>query len=155
MTDAGLYHVIRNILDSKTKTAARGFLDQLGRDYLPIAQELLDRLTFKRTGDQNSLIYKWYSEVGNATGETPNEVRMRAKLDIGTVILCRDDPDYLDACKAAMTHLGREDRLKRVMPYWPVTSLMNTKQATEYLDTFERVHRAQGIDLSTPERDAA
>lgn len=151
MTDAGLHHILRTILDSKTQKAAEAFIEaDVGKEYTPFAREVLARIRFKRTVDQNSLIYKWYSEIGKQMGETTDEVRCRAKLDIGCVILCRDDPVFDGFFKMTIEPLTRKRQLK-AMRYISMTSVMNTKQATEYLDTFERIHRAEGYQLSVPE----
>lgn len=149
MTDGGLAFLVRSLLDCKTKKQAQGVIAQTGDGYLEIAKELLARLMFERTLNQNGLAHKWFSEIGNQTGESADEVKDRAKLDIGCIILCRDDPDYLEFMRASMKDLGREERLKR-MKFIPCTSLMNTKQKTEFLDTFERQHRAQGLQLTEP-----
>lgn len=103
-----------------------------------------------RSKAQNRLAFKWYGEVGQQMGESVDEVHARAKLDIGCAILCRDDADFLAFCKRSMGHMGREDRLQ-AMKWIPVTSLMTTRQMTEFLETFERVHRAQGLDLTIPQ----
>ncbi len=155
MTEPGIFALINRLLECKTKKAANAYIDKdVGVDYKTFARMIADRLSYPKTTNQNNFSFAWYTEAGHALGETPLEVRCRAKLDIGCVILCRDDPKYLEACTLAMGHLDRETRLEKMMPYWPVTRLMTTKQMTEYMNTFERQHRGLGIDLSQP-KDAA
>jgi len=103
-----------------------------------------------RSLDQNALAHKWFSEVGHQMGESMDEVKARAKLDIGCIILCRDDPDFLAFCKQAFGGVDRETRLAR-MKYVPVTSIFTVQQMSEFMDTFERQHRAQGLHLTQPE----
>jgi len=103
-----------------------------------------------RSLDQNALAHKWFTEVGQQMGETVDEVKARAKLDIGTIILCRDDPEFLAFCKKALGHLGRKDRLE-AMRYINVTSILTIGQMREFMDTFERMHRAEGLQLTHPD----
>lgn len=149
--DSGLYFILRKLLGAKTKKEADAYINEyVSEDYMKIAQELAGRLSYQRTIPQNSLIFKWYSEVGKQMGETADEVRCRAKLDIGCVIMRRDDPVFNGFFEKSIAPLSRERQLKS-MRFISMTSLMNTKQATEYLDSFEHVHRAQGLQLTQPE----
>ena len=103
-----------------------------------------------RTLNQNAIAHKWFTEVGQQMGEDMMEAKNRAKLDIGCVILCRDDPMFLGFFHHAIKPLTREQRLKS-MNYVDVTSIMTVKQMTEFLDIFERQHRAAGLSLTIPE----
>ena len=78
------------------------------------------------------------------------DVKRRVKLDIGCDILCRDDPMFLGFFHHAIKPLTPEQRLKS-MKFVDVTSAMTVKQMSEFLDVFERQHRAAGLSLTIPE----
>ena len=153
MNDAGLTFTLKRLLSCKTKKEADTFIADLGNEYRPLMQQVLGRMVFERTTSQNSLLHKWFTEVGKQMGEGMDEVKARAKLDIGCAILRRDSVMFDGFFAKCIAELDRERQIK-AMKYISVTSLMNTKQATEFADTFERIHRAEGYQLTIP-KDAA
>ena len=95
--DSGLYFLVRKLLNAKTATEAREYIDQyVGDEYLSIARELVARVIYKRTTDQNSLYWRWVSEVGQYTGQTKQEVHREAKLALGCPILFRDNQGFAE-----------------------------------------------------------
>ena len=103
-----------------------------------------------RTKAQNRLIHEWFADVGNQTGESAKEVKLRAKLDIGCPILCRDDPEFSEFFDLGLKHLPY-DKQRRSMKFVPVTSILTVRQMSEFMDQFEKEHRAQGLYLTIPE----
>jgi hypothetical protein len=104
-----------------------------------------------RSGEQNRLAFKWYTEISDQTGEDREDVRARCKLEIGVPIL-REAHDKFKATY---------DRLIKTLPYpeklslirdteLPVTSLMNVEQMSRYMDIVFRRHAEIGVVLTIP-----
>lgn len=107
-----------------------------------------------RSTAQNRLQNMWFKEIAEQKGDmTPAEARAYCKLTIGIPIL-RDQNEAFRI---------RYDEIVKPLPYeqkiafmseplnLPVTSLMNTKQFTEYLDGIIRHFGDQGIVLTMPD----
>ena len=103
-----------------------------------------------RTGEQNKLAFKWYTEISEQTGEDREDVRARCKLEVGVPIL-RENGDFR----------ATYDRLIRPLPYMdkidlikatdmPVTRLMKVEQMSRYMDIVFRRHAEMGIALTVP-----
>jgi len=100
----------------------------------------------KRTISQNAIGHAWYRQVSLEENEyTPGEIKNMCKYRYGLPILRGDDEKYNEACRVAIDPLSYANRIK-AMEYWPVTSLMNTNQETEYLESVQR-HYAGRCDL--------
>lgn len=107
-----------------------------------------------RTKPQNKTQRLWMTEIAAQLGDrTAEEVRGECKLTFGVPILRRENEAF---------RLGYDQTVKP-MPYatklalmmepisLPVTSLMTTKQKTEYLDAIHRHFSGMGIVLTNPE----
>jgi hypothetical protein len=128
----------------------RDWCNLLYQSQLPMRVAMLQGVD--RTLDQNALVHKWFAEVAHQSGESASEVKARAKLDFGCPILCRDDPVFMGFFHHAISPLSRERQIKS-MAYVSVTSDMTVKQMSEFMDEFERHHRAAGMVLTIPEDD--
>ena len=150
MNDAGLHHILRTILDAKTKTKARDIIGQIGQDYHAIARELVERIVFKRTLEQNALYYKWISEISKQTKEGEIEVRRFVKFTFGLPIIFRTMPEHGELCKRRLGAMDYDEKLK-LMDLFAVSSLMKTSEMTEYMEQIEMFYRAKGVQLTHPE----
>ena len=95
----------------------------------------------KRTLSQNSLSHEWYGIVSSETKEyTPGEVKRLCKYHVGIPILraipiderTEEVQKICEFCETTLDHVPYETKIE-MMEYLPVTSLMNTKQLSEYL----------------------
>ena len=103
-----------------------------------------------RSLNQNAIGHAWYLQVSREEAEyTPGDVKCLCKYAYALPILRGDDAEYNAACEKVIDVLLYEDRIK-AMEYWPATSLMNTKQKTEYLEAVQR-HYAARVNLEFPE----
>ena len=107
----------------------------------------------KRSLGQNDLKEVQYEYIAAQLGEPVNDVRREAKYLIGCRILCRDDPEFKEFCKVALSHLNHEQRLK-AMDIVPVTRRMTKTQAREYIDGVYK-HWADVVDWGGFEEEAA
>lgn len=106
-----------------------------------------------RTGAQNRLAQKWYSEIAAQMGDRDREeVRSECKLVFGVPILRRDDVAFCESYDRILKPLGYDEKLEAIRVFdLPVTRLLNTKQMSEYMDQVQRHWLQQGVRLTDPE----
>lgn len=107
----------------------------------------------KRTLKQNKLQRQWINEIADQLGDqTPEEVRGYCKLTIGVPILRDENEAFRERYDAIVKPLPYEQKLALMMEPldFPVSRLMNTKQATAYLDGVHRHFSERGIALTDP-----
>jgi hypothetical protein len=107
----------------------------------------------KRTVKQNRLQRQWINEIAEQLGDqTPEEVRGYCKLTIGVPILRDENEAFRERYDAIVKPLPYEQKLALMMEPldFPVSRLMNTKQATAYLDGVHRHFSERGIALTDP-----
>lgn len=104
----------------------------------------------KRSLDQNALARAWAKQISLTLGDTtPDEAHAQNKLMIGVPILRADSEDfaqqYDSLIKGRFTY---EEKLK-LMDWFPVTSLMNKRQLSQYLENVQQ-HYAGRVPLEFP-----
>ena len=105
----------------------------------------------RRTLSQNALIYKWYAEAARDKVEpSPIDARRHCKLHFGVPILRGGNADFCEKYDRTIKHLPYETKLG-LMDIVPVTSLMNVKQESQYLDEVFRHYTSKGARLTIPE----
>jgi hypothetical protein len=106
----------------------------------------------KRSIDQNSMIYAVYSEiVKQVEDQTLTDIRRECKLLHGVVILRRDDADFRELYDTGVLRSLSYEQKLRAMDILPVTSRMNKKQATEYVENVIRHYASVGIFIQHPD----
>ena len=140
--------MVNFIITAANRTHAKSQIDQLD----PTIQWLMTvkESTKSRTLLQNNLSHAWYEQLASELKDmTANEYKCFCKLNFGVPILRAEDAQfrafYDDAIKSNFTY---EQKLK-AMQYLPVTSLMKTKQLTQYLDAIRDKYAGQ-VDLQYP-----
>ena len=107
----------------------------------------------KRTLKQNKLQRLWMNEIATQLGDqTPEEVRGYCKLTLGVPILRAENEAFRERYDAIVKPLPYEQKLALMMEPldFPITRLMNTKQATAYLDGVRRHFSERGFGLTDP-----
>lgn len=104
----------------------------------------------KRSQAQNKLLNVWYTEIGKAKGNGFDFERNYYKFQFGCNILARDDQDFNEFHVGLMSAYTFEQCCE-AMKYIQVSSLMNTKQFTEYLEMIDQDAIKRGIYLSKPD----
>ena len=108
-----------------------------------------------RSLDQNQLQWMWAGEVARQRGDMEqDEVQREWKLHYGVPILREDNDDFRDTYDRAIKPLPYEQKIK-AMDLIDVSSIMNVKQMTAYLDRIQRECLQQGFRLTDPEVKAA
>ncbi|MEJ8308551.1 hypothetical protein [Agrobacterium larrymoorei] len=107
-----------------------------------------------RSTAQNRLQNMWFKEIAEQKGDIkPAEARAYCKLTIGIPILREQNEAFRARYDEVVKPLSYEQKLAIMQEplNFPVTSQMNTKQFTEYLDGIIRHFGEQGIVLTMPD----
>lgn len=110
----------------------------------------------RRSIAQNKLQRLWMKEIAEqlpGSFETPEHVRGHCKLHHGVPILREADEDFRAVYDKRIRPLAYEFKIACMMvPIdLPVTSRMNVKQLTQYLDAVHREFAQRGVELTIPE----
>lgn len=103
---------------------------------------------------QNKTQFMWFKEISEQKGDvTAQEIRAYCKLVIGVPILRDQNEAFRIRYDEVLKPLSYEMKLSIMgEPFnLPVTSLMSTKQMSEYMDSIFRHFSSQGIILTIPE----
>lgn len=106
-----------------------------------------------RTTAQNSLMWKWLTDIGNSLGETKDAVHIRYKGKFLVPIYIRDDPDYAATIESVRKVHRMGGKVEAIALYDAIVKLTSTTTATtaqftEYLEDIE--HDAAGIGIILP-----
>jgi len=109
----------------------------------------------KRSLAQNRLLQKWYKEIGQQMYEDAEYARAYCKLHFGIPILRADNDQFKEKYDEFLKDKTYEHKMAAmVWPFeLPVTSIMNIKQLTEYLEAMHRFFTEKGFHLTDPEID--
>ncbi|KKU86976.1 MAG: hypothetical protein UY18_C0050G0004 [Microgenomates group bacterium GW2011_GWF2_47_9] len=109
-----------------------------------------------RSGAQNSLLWVFYTAIGNQLGETKDAIHLRYKRQFLVPIYTRDDPGYAAMIEAVRkVHLmGHKEDAKALgdeIVRLTSTTTATVKQFAEYLTDIE--HDAIDKQLRLPAKD--
>lgn len=136
------------VLTGKNNEVIRSYLKTLPQDGTYKME--IKKNASNRSDAQNRLSHKWYAERSIDTGLSPIEEKNYCKLIHGCPILIAEDDDFASFYNEALAPLSYEAQL-RAMVWVPVTSTMNTKQMSVYMNQMDEEAASVGIMLSRPE----
>lgn len=109
-----------------------------------------------RSREQNSLYWKWLTVIEAETGQDRESLHEHYKGKFLARILVRDDCKY-----AEMSHRVKKvrqdgmhdiaDQMRAHIMFMTSTSVLNTKQFSEYMDLIEKDAANNGITLPQPD----
>jgi len=103
----------------------------------------------KRNLDQNALLYEFYNIASNASGEPIAEIKALMKLRYGVPILRSEEASFRDKYDQLIKlRFSYEEKLA-LMDWMPVSSLMNKKQMSRYIEDIVQHYAIQGIVLKS------
>lgn len=104
-----------------------------------------------RSDLQNRLSHAWYAELAQELKEHDAiGYKSFCKLHFGVPIMRTDDDEFRAVYDSAIKGLSYEKKIE-VMKILPVTSLMSTKQLTQYLEAVKAYfYEHNGFDLKYP-----
>jgi hypothetical protein len=103
-----------------------------------------------RSLDQNAISHVWYEQLGRELRED-NTLGWKCfcKLTIGVPILRAEDAEFREAYDQVIKPLSYEKKII-AMRHWPVTSLMNKEQLSQYLELMQEEFLKRGVKLDFP-----
>lgn len=121
----------------------------IGNRKLPVTVTVTDGAA--KTTRQNKTQFMWFKEVAEQLGDrTAADVRKEVKLTLGVPILRSENEAFRVKYDRILRPLPYEDKLE-LMEWFPITSLMTTKQHTAFLDAVFLKFTQQGVVLTMPE----
>ena len=104
-----------------------------------------------RSIPQNSISHKWYEQIHRELREhTVLQVKAFCKLHYGVPILRAECPEFRGAYDSRIrTGFTYEQKLI-LMESFPVTSLMDKKQLSQYLEAMQKGYLDRGVILEFP-----
>jgi len=108
-----------------------------------------------RTNQQNNLQWKWAVEISEQLGEdTPSAVQAFFKLHFGVPLLRAESEEFREVYDRLVKPLSYEDKLIFMERLgFSVSSLLTTKQMTQYLDAIYTEFTGRGVRLTRPDGD--
>lgn len=141
MKDAALAHLLRRMLNARTKTAAEKMAEDAGADYQLLVERIVARLTFKRSLSQNALVHVWFDEIAKHHGDrSALDVKGEMHRKFGLAIRLRN-PQFAWVWHQTGAPLDYEKQCKLLAcGALNVSSGMTTKELKEYADEIHREH---------------
>lgn len=103
-----------------------------------------------RTAEQNALSHAWYLQLQKELREdSALGYKCFCKLHFGVPILRAEDAEFRKVYDDVIKQLSYEKKLE-VMQILPVTSIMKTKQLSQYLEAMQAHYFKQGVKLEFP-----
>ena len=153
MKDYALASLIRRVLAAKTKGAAVEIVGNVGDEYSPIINEILERLTFsdKRSLSQNALFHLWMGEIAKHFGDrSALDVKGDTHRDLGLHIRLKDPQfNWVWARTGALLDYEKQSKMlaSGVLDF---SSAMSTADLSAYMDEIARFYEAKGVRLTRP-----
>lgn len=105
-----------------------------------------------RTKQQNALVHKWFTEIATAIGSDKDSVKAECNLRFGLSILEERFPDVVVSLSQTLKPLNEEGKIDWMNKVEPaVTSRMNVKELTQYMQGMQKHFGEAGIYLTDPE----
>lgn len=142
--------ILRNVEDITPLVAwIKGNLDQTPIEVVAHAGAC------SRSVQQNRLMWKWNTEIGNAQGYTKDEIHTFLKRKFAVPIFTRDNRDYAQMVEAVkgvrkLNMLFEAECLAKEITRLTTTTDFTTDQMAEYLKDIEHYAAGEGIELSIP-----
>ncbi|HSH25848.1 MAG TPA: recombination protein NinB [Massilibacterium sp.] len=122
-----------SIVDGKIKQGRFDVRDAIAKK--KDGRYLIEILPWKRTLEQNSLMWKWFTIIGNDMGYTKEEVHDHMIIKFAPIYTRRN------------IETGKPEQQKMT------TSMMNVEQMSEFLDCVDRFAAEWDIILPKPEKE--
>ena len=101
---------------------------------------------------QNAMEHALYRDIAaQLEDRTMIEVKAECKLRYGVVLLKGSDPEWAEWYDRAIKPMKYEDKLLLMQEY-PITSLFNVEQGSQYITDIIRDYARQGVYLDHPSR---
>lgn len=144
------------VWDLTTETAQASFLQHIGMLRLTGKKPLFKELEEGRSTDQNAMFYALYRDIADQSqDQTEIDVRRYCKLHYGVPIMRRESEKFRERYDQVIRDNLTYEQKILAMDILDVTSLMNKRQGTEYIDTIIREYSTLGFSLIHPSEKEA
>ena len=104
-----------------------------------------------RSLDQNALLHKWFGEIAKQGDMSASEVKGCCHHEYGLPIRLRD-PQFAWLWNNSAAKLPYEKRCAVLASgQFQISSRMNTKELSEYMDAMDRTYTGLGVHFTKPE----
>jgi len=146
------------IYDEQSLNRAKAWLNNFKRTEGVNMEVVVRPYNLTRSQQQNKLMWKWIKEIGDEIGMNTHDLHEEFKEKFLKPILERDDENFREiiflARKAFLAGLkGLAIELNIRISRFASTTMLDTKQMTEYLESIEKHAAWLGIKLTDPEPD--
>lgn len=143
---------MKHVLD-KSISANVNYFNKLIAELNPMLRWRISIVEFTETRSekQNALSHSWYGDMVKALNDNDAlGYKCYCKLHFGVPIMRAEDEEFRNVYDMVIKGLDYAKKLE-IMKILPVTSLMNTKQLTQYLDAVKaHFYETRGLDLKYP-----
>lgn len=144
------------LISEELKVRAMHIIKKLPLD--PVYEIVIKEHKRNRSAEQNSLYWKWLTIIGDALGESKEDVHEQMKEKFLINIYERDNPDFAEMIQSlrAVYKQGMKTEamaLRKRIVALTSTTTATVAQMTEYLESIERHAVSLGIRLPAPEYD--
>lgn len=106
-----------------------------------------------RSLDQNAISHAWYEQVARELREdSALQVKRFCKLHFGVPLLRAEDEEFRETYDATIRQTLSYEQKLQAMDFLPVTSRMNAKQLSAYLEAVQQHYATRGVWLQFPEQ---
>lgn len=138
----------------QTDAQRKSFYQMLNNMVQAGKKPVVEFVSKRRTNPMNSMMQALYRQVATQKGdESVDEIRSYCRYTFGLPILCGDDPEYAALLKASIRSDITYEMKLAITDKLEVTSEMNTKQGSEYIDRIIRHYSQQGLCLTHPSEE--
>lgn len=126
------------------------------RESFKVKKYVTMRLKFgkARTVNMNSISHAWYQQVADELREDDARgVKRYCKLVYGVPILRAEDDDFREVYDSTIKASFTYEQKLAIMDVLEVTSLMSTKQFSQYLEDVQAHYLTRGVLLKFPEKN--
>ncbi|MBU1567747.1 MAG: recombination protein NinB [Proteobacteria bacterium] len=135
------------VCNERVRQHAKDLLDKLPLD--PAWTVTIKPWKKDRSAAQNKLSHKHYGQIAKQMFETPRETKARCKLSYALPILLAENEEFADRWHKFSNGLSYAEMLE-LADEMRMTSKMNVKQMSRYINDYMFEHEQSGIQLSHP-----
>lgn len=137
----------------ETEADRRTLVKQIDGESLPFTVSIWKGKSKARTDRQNRLMHKWIAEITKHydDGRTTDRIRAEIKLRWGIPILKDEVPGFAEKFARIFGIMDYETKVDAIeLSEFPVSRIMDTKQAVRYFDTIYEFFTRHGVVLTQP-----
>lgn len=136
----------------ETEAERRKLVKQIDGEALPFTVSVWKGKSKAKTDRQNRLMHLWINEITlHYADRTSDRIRAEIKLRWGIPILKDEVPGFAEKFDKVFGGMDYETKVAAIeLSEFPVSRIMDTKQATRYFDTIYEYFTRHDVELTRP-----